>query len=126
MALQRAKVLETFDRKVQNDPVRPQFWSASFVPLADAQALALALVGVRCTASSIGCMSPDVPSSRFEDWQLADELASCAERCVCDAFSASVDGRGPGPTAVQLDVCRALRLAARRLLSAALRDLPSN
>ncbi len=69
-------------------------------------------------------MSPDVQSSRFEDWQLADELASCAERRVCDEFTALVDGTGPGPTTLQLEVSHALRLAARRLLTAALRGIP--
>lgn len=71
-------------------------------------------------------MSPDIPSGRFADWQLADELASCAARCVVDAFTASVNGTGPGPTPLQLEVSDTLRLAARRLLAAALRDIPDS
>lgn len=49
---------------------------------------------------------------RFADWQLADELATRAKRCGCDAFSASVNGTGPSPTPLQLDLAHALRLAA--------------
>lgn len=70
-------------------------------------------------------MSPDAPARRFEDWQLADELASSAERCVCDEFAASVNGTGTGPTLLQLEVSHTLRRAARRRLAAALRDIPS-
>jgi len=69
-------------------------------------------------------MSPKGPSNRFANWQLADELASCAERCVSDAFAASAKGAGPSPTPLQLDVSHRLRLAAKRLLTEALRDVP--
>lgn len=64
------------------------------------------------------------PSSRFEDWQLADYLASCAERCVCDAFTSSVTGTGPRPTGLQLEISHALRIEAKRLLIVALKDIP--
>jgi hypothetical protein len=71
-------------------------------------------------------MSPDGPARRFEDWQLADELASSAERCVYDEFTASMNGTAPGPTPLQLEVTHTLRLAARQRLTAALRDIPSS
>jgi hypothetical protein len=63
------------------------------------------------------------PSDRFEIWQLADELASAAERIVCDAFTNSVNGVGKRPTQLQLDVSHALRISAKRMLIAATEDI---
>lgn len=65
-------------------------------------------------------VSSESPSDFFAAWQLADELAGCAERLVCDAFSASANGHGTSPSLVQLEVARKLRVAATDRLRIAL------
>ena len=70
-----------------------------------------------------GSGKPETPSDRFENWQLADEMASSAERAVCDAFTACANGVGLRPSDLQLEVSHALRIKAQRLLSAAARDI---
>ncbi|MDB5872960.1 MAG: hypothetical protein JWQ07_2402 [Ramlibacter sp.] len=56
----------------------------------------------------------------FLDWQLADELASSAERTVCDAFTSLARGSGLRPSDIQMKVARSLRKAATTRLKSAL------
>jgi len=63
-------------------------------------------------------------------WRLAERIASHAERAVFDAAMASVDGKGPIPSAEQWQTARELRRLANELFESAMQiakrspDLP--
>ena len=68
------------------------------------------------------------PTELFDLWQLADALATEAERVVSKALK-ECEQWGPGPSDVQSEVARVLRRRARECLkaaSAAYRDRDMN
>lgn len=100
------------------------------MPLADAQALVLAL-GPYCKRTLLErCVGPDKFDEPDEDkfalWQLADELATGADKLVLEAFTVAVDGRGGRPSEMQVAVSVALRAAASQRLKIALECFESH
>lgn len=62
----------------------------------------------------------DEAGDAFLNWQLADELASAAERIVCDAFTSLAGGDGLRPSDIQMKVALNLRRTASSRLKSAL------
>ena len=56
----------------------------------------------------------------FLDWQLADELASAAEKLVVDGFTSLMSGAGLHPSDIQMQVALSLRSTATARLKRAL------